>query len=118
MPKCIKNLRKTHHIGGGHFTFTILGCRLMGPEYYNALVDQWMETLVKEQREDGGFFLGDDGASGGEKGGDCFGSDGASSAALALFILLRNKPDALKPPKPASKGGPKPEGKSPFSQKK
>lgn len=117
MPKCIKNLRKTHHIGGGHFTFTILGCRLLGPEFYNPLVDMWMDTLVKEQREDGGFYLEDDGASGGEKGGDCFGSDGASTAALALFIYLKNHPDRLKPPKAAASKRDAP-GKSPFSQKK
>jgi hypothetical protein len=117
MPRCHKNLRKAHHIGGGHFTFVILGCRLLGPDHYGKLVETWMETLVKEQRDDGGFFLGDDGASGGEKGGDCFGSDGASSAALALFILLRNHPDRLKPPRPSSKQSGAP-GKSPFSQKR
>jgi hypothetical protein len=119
LPRCYKNLRKSHHIGGGHFTFVILGSRLLGAEFYDPLVEMWMETFVKEQREDGGFYLGDDGASGGEKGGDCFGSDGASTAAFALFILLRNYPDRLKPPKPSSPTkSSQPSGKSPFSQKK
>lgn len=119
-PRCFPRLRNGHHIGGWHFMGVILGCYTLGSDMFAQLYNHWAAKLVAEQRDDGGFYLGDDEASGGEKG--LFGGDRASTASLALLILLKNHPNQLKPPKggPAAKkpaggaGG----GGSPFGRRK
>lgn len=94
-PRAFPKLREGHHIGGWHFMGVILGCHILG--MVQQLANHWLSKLVSEQRDDGGFYLGDDKASGGEKG--LFGGDRASTASLALLILLSNRPDRLRPEK-------------------
>jgi hypothetical protein len=117
-PKCFPNLRKGHHIGGWHMMGVVLGTYTLSRGLFSSFCSRWMAKLISEQRDDGGFYLGDDKASGGEKG--LMGGDRCSTSTLALMILLKNHADQLKPPKKRKsvkrRGGSS--GGSPFGRKK
>jgi hypothetical protein len=113
LPRCFPNLRKGHHIGGWHMMGTVLGSYRLGPGTYAELTKVWLDKCIAEQAADGSFYLGDDEASGGEKG--LFGSNRASTAAMAMLILGQ-KADLFKPP---AKGKDEKEKKdSPFGKPK
>jgi hypothetical protein len=112
MQQRIPSLDKGHHIGGLHAMGVALGCRLLGLQ--GELLNQWGAKLAAKQDAEGGLYVGDDGADGGEPG--LFGSNHASTAAFAMILLLQ-EPGILNP-KAKGPGKPSPAGKSPFSQKK
>lgn len=110
---CIPKMDKGHHIGAFHCLGLTLGCRMIGQQ--TAVYNHWAQTLVNKQDKDGGLYIGDDGADGGEPG--LLGSNYGSTAAFAVLLLMQD-PNVLKPQKPGGKGGAPSSGASPFSQKK
>jgi hypothetical protein len=120
-PQAFNRLEKGHHIGGWHFMGCILGCWSLGPDMVGSLRGAVLDKYVAKIDGEGGFYIGDDGASGGEKG--LMGHNYCSTASLALLIALQD-PNAFKIPNPQAKkpgggGGTTPTGGSgsPFSQK-
>ncbi len=112
-PQCFGRLHTGHHIGGWHFMGCVVGCWAMGPEMIGQLRAAALPRYLPKIDAEGGFYIGDDGASGGEKG--LLGHNYCSTAALAMLVLFQNR-DAFKIPKPDPK---KPGGSaSPFSNKK
>ncbi|TET34995.1 MAG: hypothetical protein E3J72_12735 [Planctomycetota bacterium] len=96
LPKMIPNMHKGHHIGGYHCQSVVLGCFTLGSSAYKQLTNYWLDKLIARQDADGGVYVGDDGADGGEKG--LLGGNHASTAAFALMILLQDS-SRLKPGK-------------------
>jgi hypothetical protein len=101
----------------------ILGCWSLGADMLGQLRSSALPKYVPKIDADGGFYIGDDQASGGEKG--LMGHNYCSTAALAMLIVLQD-PNAFKIPnpsakKPAAGGGSNntqpTSGGSPFSQK-
>lgn len=115
LPRCFPRLDKGHHIGGWHFLGTVLGCHRIGPWMFDKLAQAWLDKCIAGQDAEGGFYIGDDGASGGEKG--LFGGNLASTSAMALLILLQD-PNRLKPAPPRKNDKEKGKDKkpSPFSR--
>jgi hypothetical protein len=112
LPECIPKMDKGHHIGAFHCLGLTLGCRLIGQQ--TAVFNHWAQTLVNKQDKDGGLYIGDDGADGGESG--LLGSNIGSTAAFGVLLLMQD-PNVFKKPAPAKGGAPANNG-SPFSQKK
>lgn len=52
------------------------------------LIATWLDHYLSKQDSDGGFYVGDDGAAGGEKG--LLDGNAGSTAAVALMILLQD----------------------------
>lgn len=96
LPRRVKSMDKGHHIGGFHCQCVVLGCFTLGPRVYRQLTDYWVDKLIDMQDADGGVYIGDDGADGGEKG--LLGGNHASTGAFALMLLLQD-PNRLKPGK-------------------
>ncbi len=102
----IPNLDKGHHVGGLHCLGVVLGCHLLGPKYYDALVAKWLDHYIGQQDAEGGVYIGDDGDAGGEKG--LLRGNTASTASFALMIAMQD-PKVLRPvpgkkkPAPAEK---------------
>lgn len=94
LPRTYPNMNKGHHIGGLHASAVILGCHRLGPAVYSKLTQHWLDRLIDSQNAQGGVYVGDDGADGGEKG--LFGEDFASTAALCLMIMGQD-PNAFTP---------------------
>jgi hypothetical protein len=92
--RLIPNLNKGHHVGGLHAMGVVLGCRLLGPKTYDALVARWLDVYLDQQAADGSVYIGDDGDAGGEKG--LFRGNTASTASFALMILMQD-PKVLRP---------------------
>jgi hypothetical protein len=103
--RLIPNLDKGHHVGGLHCLGVVLGCHLLGPKYYDALIAKWLDHYMGQQAEDGSVYIGDDGDAGGEKG--LLRGNTASTASYALMILLQD-PKVLRPPPSKKKPAPKP----------
>lgn len=122
LPQCFGRLEQGHHIGGWHFMGCVLGCWALGPDMLGQLRASALPKYVPKIDAEGGFYIGDDGASGGEKG--LMGHNYCSTAALAMLIALGD-PNAFKIPKPGTaKPGSEPNkptggsgSASPFSQK-
>jgi len=118
IPTCIPNMDKGHHIGAFHCLGLTLACWKLG--HHAALLAEWGPKLSKKQDADGGVFVGDDGADGGEAG--LLRGNHGSTAAFALMLLLQDttvlKPkSASKKPDGGSAGGGGGSG-NPFSKKK
>lgn len=96
LPRTLPSLDKGHHVGGLHFLGVVLACYRLGPGAFARLTEEWLDRLIDRQDEHGGVYLGDDGASGGEKA--LFGGDFASTASFALLILGRRR-GAFDPPR-------------------
>lgn len=111
VPDCISKMDKGHHIGAFHCLGLTIACRFTGN--YPALLNTWGAKLAGKQDAEGGLYVGDDGADGGESG--LLGNNIGSTAAFAFMLALQD-PDAFKPAKKKA-GGPS-GGPSPFSQKK
>jgi hypothetical protein len=112
IPDCIPRMDKGHHIGAFHCLGLTLACWKLG--HHATLLNEWAPKLTAKQGADGGVFVGDDGADGGEEG--LLGSNYGSTAAFALMLLLQDG-TVLKPKGAAGKSSPS-GGPSPFSQKK
>lgn len=124
-PQAFGRLDKGHHIGGWHFMGCVLGCWALGADMLGQLRGAVVDKFCAKIDGDGGFYVGDDGASGGEKG--LMGHNYCSTAALAMLIVLQDPnafkipvkgAEAKKPSTPGS-GNSQPTGNSgsPFSQK-
>jgi uncharacterized protein DUF6288 len=96
----IPNLDQGHHIGGFHCLGVVLGCHLLGPKYYDALIAKWLDHYLDLQAEDGSVYIGDDGDAGGEKG--LLRGNVASTSGFALMILMQDQ-KVLRPPPPKGK---------------
>lgn len=96
LPRQIPNMNKGHHIGAFHCLGVALGCHTLGKSAYKKLADHWVDKLIDKQKADGGIYVGDDEADGGEVG--LIGADDGSTAAAALLIALQD-PTRLNPDK-------------------
>jgi hypothetical protein len=105
----LEKLNQGHHVGALHALGVTLGCRLLGPEAYVALTTMWLDKLIAKQKPDGGVYVGDDGAAGGESA--LLGGDYGSTAAFAL-LLLGQDADLLQRARPGvAKPGSTPQGR-------
>ncbi len=88
LPKAIPKMDQGHHVGGLHCLAVTLGCRTLGPVVYQKLIQTWLDKLIDKQDADGGVYIGDDGAAGGENG--LLKGNIASTSSFALMILLQD----------------------------
>jgi hypothetical protein len=101
IPNCVPNMDKGHHIGAFHCLGLTLAAWKLG--HHGALLNEWGPKLSKKQDPDGGVFVGDDGADGGEAG--LLRGNHGSTAAFALMLLLQDS-TVLKPKGGSKKGDP------------